>query len=166
MVNSELKTHNSIRRPAEVFIPCDEIRIQRFLVFGESHAVALEDGFVVYLLDGDATFHASHGGDDFGKVVVAIHIVGREKVFLATDARDLKHRADVGFRVVLPWGRPSRDNVPYREAPALMGKAFIIGLQDAPCGPIAIRHTLELDKTFVGLFYRSTLPFVGRVSDI
>ena len=47
-----------------------------------------------------------------------------------------------------------------------MGKAFVVGLEDAPCGPIAISHAIELDKTLVGLFYRSTLPFVGRVSDV
>ena len=155
-----------IRRPTEILIPCDEIRIQRFLVFGEGHAISLEDGFVVHLLNGDSALHAGHGGDELGEVVVAIHIVGRKKIFLSTDACNLKHRSDVGFRVVLPWWRPSRDNIPHRESPTLMGKAFVIGLEDAPCRPIAIGHALELYKTLVFLLCRSTLPFVGRVSDV
>ena len=47
-----------------------------------------------------------------------------------------------------------------------MDEAFVIGLEDAPCRPIAVGHALELYKTFVGLFFRCTLPFVGRVSDV
>ena len=152
--------------PVPVLIPCDEIRIQLCLVFGESHAIALEDGFVVYMLQGDSALHTSHGGDELGEAIIAIHIVGRKKVFLSSDARDLKHRSDVGFGIVLLGRRPSGEDVPNRESSALCAEALVVGLEDAPCSPITIGHALELYKTLVCLFFRCTLPFIGRVTDI
>ena len=60
--------------PVPVFIPCHEIRIYLWLVFGEGEAIALEDGFVVHLLDRDSALYASHGADELGEAVVAVHI--------------------------------------------------------------------------------------------
>ena len=152
--------------PVPILIPCDEVRIQFGLVFGEGHAITLEDSLVVHPLQGDSALHASHGADELGEAVVAIHIRGRQQVLLSSDACELKHRADVGLRVVLLGGRPPADDVPHRKAPALMAKAIVVGLQDSPCGPVAVGHRLELNETLVCLCFRSTLPLVGRVTDV
>ena len=157
---------SSIRRPVPILIPYHEVGIQLGLVFGEGQAIALEDGLIIYLLHRDAALHAGHGADELGEAVVAVHILGREKILLASDARNLKHRADVGFGVVLLGRCPAGDDVPHREHPTLRIETLVVGLQDAPGSPLAIGHCLELYKTLVCLFFRSTLPTVGRVTDV
>ena len=89
----------------------------------------MEDGFIIYPLDGDSALHASHGGDELGEAIIAIHIVGRKKVFLSTNASELEHRADVGFGVVLFGRRPSGNDVPHRESKAVTGEMTPIGFQ-------------------------------------
>lgn len=86
---------------------------------------------------------------------------------MTADSAETEHLTDIGFRVVVVLGRrPAADDVPHRKRLALHAEALVVGLKHLPGGTIAVGHTLELYKFFIFLLVRSTLPAVGRVSDI
>ena len=176
-----------LRRPVPVLVPTVEGFLQRFgdghrlqdeglggahvatvreALAGEGQVVALPDGVVVYLMDGDATFYHRHGAEQAGELAQHVAHEGARKAFVSAQRGEPEHGAYVGGGIVLRRRGPTADDGFYRKGLACGAEVFPVALEQFPAGTVTVGHALELHERCVGLLGARTLPAVGRVADV
>ena len=133
---------------------------------GEGEVESLADGSGVDILVGDAALYGGHRSEQSFQSR-DVHPTRRlRQVLLASQARQAKHGADVGLRVVLGGWRPSADDGGCVERLTDGVEVFPIRLQCFPRGTITVCHSLELHECRVCLLHPGSLPSVFGVTDV
>lgn len=149
-----------------VFILSFQYPFQLRYPLRESKAVTLMKGIGVDLLHGEATFHASHGLQQQQEPTVSLGVFRRKQPFPTAQPCQQQYLAKVGSGIVFRWRSPPLNDVFYTERFVLRTKMAVVGLQHFPSGPIAVGHAFKLHKALVVLYFRSSLPAVGGMTDI